>query len=269
MPSLDGSIEKLRRAKEHVEELKREIAGRTDEVRATLKFETRINADQTEATHEAIEVPEVPIRLSVITGDVIQNFRSALDYLVYELVALDNGEYWEDTQFPLVSEHHLLGSNHRFKGTLERLKPEHRAFIESVQPYESVGRTPRDIRFNLVENRPLAVLRDISDEDKHRAVLSRYYVPRPVGEVRVVGTGCLIVDYIVMGYPLQPGAKVVQARIAVTKPPPSVKVHYDFVPVVYLAGKTSSSQGAIDEALDRIGARVTSIVRKFEPLFES
>jgi hypothetical protein len=108
----------------------------------------------------ATEVPELPRRWSLDIGDAVQNARAALDYLAYELVALESGgSYYERTQFPIAwqpDEH-----SPRDRETIDRLG-HHWQVVEQFQPY---GR-PTDI-FSAA----LGVLHDYSNQDKHRLLV--------------------------------------------------------------------------------------------------
>ena len=81
--------QKIDRAKQHMIELKDEIQS---------FFATRpygIGAKRNPQTGQLIyyitNAKNVPDKVALISGDIIQNLRSALDYLVYELFILETG----------------------------------------------------------------------------------------------------------------------------------------------------------------------------------
>jgi hypothetical protein len=124
------------------------------------------------------------VRWSVIAGEVIYNLRSALDYLAYELCALDNGGvYFEDSQFPLISEdaprtsserpstREVMERGWRNRETLSRLTDTHQAIIERYQPYEMPWS-------GYVHDDPLGVLANLANKDKHRLPVVTYRTPQ-------------------------------------------------------------------------------------------
>lgn len=77
--------------------------------------------------------PEFPIpaELSILIGEVLYNLRASLDYLVYELSALDSGSYKSGTQFLIEDtpdsfqrrrKTHLKGINDSYVAAIERLQ---------------------------------------------------------------------------------------------------------------------------------------------------
>src|ERR1035441_6054941 len=73
---------KLERAKRHYAELETALA--IFFATTPYKISTRRN-DERKLVYYLSEVTDVPVELSLITGDVIQNLRSALDHLAYDL----------------------------------------------------------------------------------------------------------------------------------------------------------------------------------------
>jgi hypothetical protein len=93
---------------------------------------------------------------SILLGEICYNLRSALDYMIDELATLDSGLVVEGTQFPI--EDKRKGFKWRIKGGwLNGLNETHIAAIETLQPYRGCKWT--------------AVLRDLSNPDKHRALV--------------------------------------------------------------------------------------------------
>jgi hypothetical protein len=94
-----------------------------------------------------------PPRISTLIGEVVQNLRTALDYLVYELASLDAKRTVDRTQFPVAD------TEERFEDLLGRynlkvLTPEHIGAIKRLQPCDGCQWTRR--------------LSDLSNPDKHR-----------------------------------------------------------------------------------------------------
>jgi hypothetical protein len=110
-------------------------------------------------------LPPVPAEASLIVGHVIYNLRAGLDYLIHELAIEDSGSIQEKTQFVIAdakgdSKGKGRGFDTRAQVELKGLSPEHIAMIESLQPYNGVQWT--------------AILRDISNADKHRKLTAMW-----------------------------------------------------------------------------------------------
>jgi hypothetical protein len=86
------------------------------------------------------EEPEV----SIIVGEAVYNLRAALDYLVYELAALDSKSIQENTQFPICHTERKFDDAR--KRHLARVSSQHVLAIEEYQPYRNCqwARTLRD-----------------------------------------------------------------------------------------------------------------------------
>ena len=165
---LEGVDAKLRRAGEHLDTLKKKISvvyaqphsgwfhyGDNGEVSFMVGFK----AD-----------PDV----CAIAGDAIQNMRSVLDHLVWDLVLLADGEPGYHTSFP-VYPHKSEFRARAMRGTKDRppqlcgLKPRSRALrlIVAVQPYYSPD----------PENFWLWLLNRFANHDKHRSIYSFGSIP--------------------------------------------------------------------------------------------
>jgi hypothetical protein len=97
-----------------------------------------------------------PPFLGILIGESVQNLRTALDYLVYQLAEWDSGPDFERrTQFPI--EDTPKGFKRRRNSFLEGVSDEHVAVLDSLQPYE----------------RPnwLSWIRELSNLDKHNVLI--------------------------------------------------------------------------------------------------
>jgi hypothetical protein len=100
----------------------------------------------------------VPEEFGLLVGDAVQNTRSVLDYLVYELAVWKRGgsKPRQRTQFPIstdVSRYFETG-----RKQISSLDPRYRKVIRLLQPYQ------RDDP----ESHTLAILNRLSNADKHR-----------------------------------------------------------------------------------------------------
>lgn len=100
-----------------------------------------------------------PLHLGVIVGDFLHNLRCVLDHVVWQLVELNEQEPGEHNQFPILDTPDAYKKNAgRY---LRGVAADHSALIEAFQPYHLGANTAYH---------SLAVLRDLSNIDKHRFV---------------------------------------------------------------------------------------------------
>jgi hypothetical protein len=162
-PSLDGWFAKLDHADEFIHQLR---AMTSDRYAKPAKIDKHDAFDHGRrvltAVVRVVEVPDVPVRWSLAVGDAVHNMRAALDYLAYELVALnDGGVYDEQTQFPIGTAPTKSGHSRLAWRTI-LLLGEHWEIIERAQPYHD----PENIY-----PASLGLLRDLSNKDKHRLLV--------------------------------------------------------------------------------------------------
>jgi hypothetical protein len=149
---------KLARAFEHVNTIKTCVANyaASDSYRVI---------PQKEGTDQISVTREPPAEISILAGEIVHQVRSALDYLVFDLIKLNPRNIvlpfgWETRcQFPLFTKVPRKG---RLEEGLPGISPQALAFIESVQPYNasSVG--------NMGRLNTLKTLVKLSNIDKHR-----------------------------------------------------------------------------------------------------
>ena len=150
---LDGGLDRVWRAGEHLGELEGEISNVFERQANGVPFELDPNPP-----HGAINVGLPPetffgMRVGILVGEICYNLRGALDYLIFELAKLDSGGPQRGTQFP------IMDAKKDFDGRakivfLKGVNAAHTATIEGFQPYSGCHWTGR--------------LRDFSNEDKHR-----------------------------------------------------------------------------------------------------
>src|SRR5687767_11978858 len=81
---------KVKRAKEHIEALDREIRAFFE--RKPYKVGTKRNAETGQLIYYVVSVEPTPDSIPLMTGDAIQNLMSALDHLAYQLVCSDTDD---------------------------------------------------------------------------------------------------------------------------------------------------------------------------------
>ena len=276
MASMDGPAAKLNRANEHLEELTDEVARAEQAIRDTGG---RIELDaQYEPASQSFKVlvaktPEVPVRIGVLAGEVIYNLRCALDYLMYELVALENGGvYDEKTQFPIADDADRFNGPKAAsinKHTLS-LIPNRVADVERHQPYGSLDEIrriyglawPDDAWQERIANRQLRFLRELSNRDKHRLLIRGFVLADQVQLVPIPQRDCREpVRQLYVGSALIEGALVAHYRVTPTGPDPHMDVLLNVVPEMGIPF------GPAIPTLQAIFTKVTQVVGEFEPLF--
>lgn len=117
-------------------------------------------------TGEIVRPMEDALMWAVILGDVVHNWRSALDHLVWQLVALDaEKDGSTDHQFPIASSGGAYwsrtkdGQDSLRTRRLRHISDRHKIMIDRLQPY----RTNEPGKLESLE-----ALRDMSNHDKHR-----------------------------------------------------------------------------------------------------
>jgi hypothetical protein len=154
---------KLYRAKQHFLEFEREAS-------AWMNVEPSGPGHMVHSPESTPENPvyvyastePVPARLGLIAGDFLQNLRSVLDYLVWQLILADGKVPHEtNTAFPICK------SDSSFKKAKNRclvgVPDEAIKLIEGLQPYaeRQTGQSPQVIH----------ILDELTNQNKHRQVL--------------------------------------------------------------------------------------------------
>lgn len=100
-----------------------------------------------------VRLPDPPSpRLAALAGEVIYHLRSALDFAVYAAAIVDSGTQQEHTQFPIVSSEPDWNAQAAYR--LRGIAHCRREVVRSLQPFAGHAWP--------------AVLRDLSNPDKHR-----------------------------------------------------------------------------------------------------
>lgn len=131
---LAGVYVKLEQARKHLKVLNSEMSEYLG--REPYSFELEKGRRRTEYVLKAYTREPPPLAWSASIGDFLQNLRTALEYLVWELARANVGrEPRRRTSFPVyVSERRFLSDG---RGKIQDLAPEPRAVIERMQPYNS------------------------------------------------------------------------------------------------------------------------------------
>lgn len=265
MHPLDGIREKLTRGEEHLETLDFEITQLFAQPNPPgSSIRAKVDQEDSSWVITIVETDPLPIRLGVLVGDVLHNFRSALDQLVFELAFMDTGgTEIETTQFPAsrcLANFNGLRVQQRL---LSGLTTRHRATIKRFQPYRGWdGDGPH----------PLALLDDLSNDDKHRVVQPALICPNEITASFPPPSGwhdCSVdrtrpvTGRNIVGRPLDIETEFLRVPILITGPEPNVEMEY----------KGSISVGfrngvSVLDALESIAEYARRVVTALEPEFE-
>jgi hypothetical protein len=120
------------------------------------------NSPSNAPLYDIVASEEIPARFGLIAGDFLQNLRSTLDYLVWELVLANSQTPDKKNMFPVcLTEKSFKDAikSERLRGVADKpLK-----LIDSLQPY----RVEESMRAKV----PLAVLDELVNINKHRRVV--------------------------------------------------------------------------------------------------
>lgn len=169
---LYGAEIRVRRAGEHIDDLRKILQAWADEHREI--YQVTPNAEGTGTTVEQAKVPDIDLlgQASVRISDALFNLRAALDYTVYVLACVGNGwKHVSGTQFLIDDD--MDDFEERAKKYLRHVPLRAVQLIRELQP----GWTPPCEWTRL--------LRDLSNPDKHRTLTSL----RSVAEVLTQMTG--------------------------------------------------------------------------------
>lgn len=221
---MDGCKAKVARAKELIENLDREISTILNNGKYQIvgghEFERRRYVFR-------LHGDPLPLRISVLAGEIIHHLRSTLDYLVWAAANKDSlsTEKIKRITFPVCQ------SPDKFKkavkdGALSGIPIEFQNFIESLQPYHSADS----------KNSIIQILHDLDIVDKHRLLVVVTHAARMGRVIRTVGELTSDVAIIVAHVPPDPVPffRAIEDGVEVhwlayeTTTPPSWSIENDF-----------------------------------------
>lgn len=219
---------KLNRATAHLETLERDIDAWFD--RHPYGVTGRYEAGPPEQYVLYLRFFEPPpVAWGLLIGEFAHNARSALDYLAWRLVKANNHKPDHRTQFPIVLtpwEWHGPNGAARLHGASAR----HIAMVERMQPYGG----PDDEGFyhysplHRVFEQPLATLRFLSNEDKHRVLLVTAAALQSIGWDVIATHDVAPITDLGQPYfgPLTEGSPLLEIPVQATGPDPTVEVSF-------------------------------------------
>jgi hypothetical protein len=151
---------KLARAKEHIEELDREISKFRNNPYTVVREDDANNA----AHIIRCEMNIMPDPIGLLVGEVAYNLRSGLDHLAWQLALLTIDKPSAKTSFPIYSKK-PNSSDKSFAEKLVNIPREATDIIESLQPYHR-GAASKD--------HPLWKVNRLCNIDKHQGIAISY-----------------------------------------------------------------------------------------------
>jgi hypothetical protein len=154
---------KIERAKEHIVHLNLRLKAFLDS--RPYEVGTRRDPQTRRLIYYLVAVRDVPPDIGLIVGDVIQNLRSALDHLAFQLYLLGPGGQaggtGSRTYFPIAddSAKYKIEAPRKIKG----LRPEAIKAIDAIEPYKG-GKTDK--------SDTLWRLEKMNNIDKHRLLIA-------------------------------------------------------------------------------------------------
>ncbi len=158
--SLDSVRQKIFRAKVHFVELQAELSRYFQTNPGKVMREAEGDPNQYIGTFQAGR--PIPARLPIIIGDCLQNLRSSLDYLVWELVLAAKNTPGKHNMFPVCKTLEAFNNQITKQRRLDGVSADAIAEIESLQPYHDGQDFDKTV---------LWVIDDLCNINKHRRLL--------------------------------------------------------------------------------------------------
>jgi len=121
-----------------------------------IRFEDDLNT--LERTYYVVSVPDVPLEVTLIVGDVLQNLRSSLDHLACHLIRKGKGTVTTQSCFPIAGEAAKYVPSF-FDRKIEGMRQEAKDAIHAIKPYKG-------------GNDALWRIHELNKIDKHRLLLT-------------------------------------------------------------------------------------------------
>jgi hypothetical protein len=159
MQDFTGMAEKLKRAEENIFNLHFEMEGFFEKCDYPV-----LPQDDKELLLKAIEYHKnlfIPLRFSVLAGEIIHHLRSCFDHLVWHF-SVGPVKNPRQIEFPVFKDPLDKRGRERFEGKIEGITdPKARSLIERLQPYNAADPT----------DDPLWLIHDFDIIDKHKELI--------------------------------------------------------------------------------------------------
>lgn len=260
MHPLDGSFLKLNRAKYHfkvVDDLVKEIKERKPYY---IEHEVVRNRQTREFILRFKQNEELDTNVSLLIGDICNNLRSALDYLIWQLWLLNKHSFNGIVYFPICDNESSYKTS-RTRDNIKGLSDLQRAAIESIQPYKT-------------GNSALSLLRDVNNSDKHRLIqVIAFYGSIRNLRVTITQPDGLIVPFqhispqIAKGTKIENGTEIARVPWGVYPKGSHVRVQSRTVLDYVFEGSKTANGKSIKPSIDAMVSEVYRVIILFEPEF--
>ncbi|HWZ42918.1 MAG TPA: hypothetical protein VNW97_05555 [Candidatus Saccharimonadales bacterium] len=123
---------KIQRAEKHIGELHGVLGAFIKSKPYVISTES--NPQSGKFLCEVKEAKEIPAEVALIAGDVLQNLRTALDYLAHALIQANGGTVTKYTSFPIFDDPTKYQAG--FIGKVEGMRQEPIDIISAIKPYK-------------------------------------------------------------------------------------------------------------------------------------
>lgn len=195
---------------------------------------------------------EIPSKIPLVAGELLQGLRSALDYIAWQLALAQSESPPPTTAFPIFARKKLyLRDRLRF---IDGIHPAVHPVFEAVQPYHAGDKATEQ---------PLWVLHRLANDDKHK-------IPHVVGSlpsgIEIERPEGVDLGVTISVGPFEDGDEVGSyGIIGGADPETQLNVRGTFA---IAFGKDTPAQGRhLTDEIDRIGREVDAVIRRFEPFF--
>lgn len=268
---LDGAKSKIERSLYHFQTLNEEVPDPAIYGNAiTLRQE--FNPDAKTITVFFDNIPEIDSRWALVAADALQNLRSALNYVAWELAVLHLARTNQKREPVYKTEFPIADTPAKFRDDyVSDIDPVHVAKIKDMQPYSpsfmvhlqaelAAGLDPEMLAKT---EHPLAKLRDLTNGDKHRTLRLLLLGSGFQSWGGNVPTDCEILHTTFTPVlQLAPNTECWKFDIRATGPNPKVDVNPTFRPRIALAlGPPLLS------TIENVGAAVNFVVKEFIRVF--
>lgn len=259
MEAIDRIVIKLDRAKDHQRDLEVEVRRFIDG--NPYAVETKRDPNNRRLIYFVARAKEVPPKISAIAGDVLQNLRSALDHLAFELFKRGGGTGdGKHVYFPIFDDAaaYVSGSPGKTAG----MKPDAVNAIHATKPYKG-------------GNDVLWKLHRLNIVDKHRSLFTVGAAFRSVDLMASIlemmkATAPEMAKFAWPPFFVRPGDRMfplkVDDELFVDLPDANVSPTMQFRFDVALGEPGIVEGEAIIDALQQMIDEVGSTIRQFEPL---
>lgn len=240
---LDGCFAKIRRAHEHIRNLKPQIRRFEQSHPYTVIRKRDPKTRQKTRTIHFTRQP--PIRLALLIGDAVHNLRSALDHLVCQLVIHGGGKVIKSTEFPIKAS---------------------RSEFENKVAIHLAGASPYAIRLVAAHkpykggNESFWALQCLDIADKHKMLIPTWVAIWKVTDSGPLHTGAWIDLSLVLseGIPLEEGADI--DSLLPFDDTVKMKMKRQFSACITLGDVEGVKGKPVISALDQLVSTVTQIV---------